>query len=245
MVQGRRTNLLKVASSVRIGFLAIMALGAAFAAPLYSAGRTSQDKETPKGGSPVPPSASSNKTVDQVKGKSDQDARATRTDSDSTPDSYRIGVEDELQISVWHEPELSMPVQVRPDGMITLPLVNDLSVVGLTTHELQATLSEKLKPFVNEPQVTVIVRNIRSRKVYLMGQVGKPGPYPLNGRKTVLQLITEAGGPSQFARTGSIYIIRTVNGQQTRLPFNYKKALSGKPDAGDISLLPGDMVVIP
>jgi len=223
----------------------MLALGATHASFVYAANQTSQDKETPKGGSPAPASGSSNKTADQGKAKSTSDASAIHPDSGSAPDSYRIGVEDELQISVWHEPELSMPVQVRPDGMITLPLVNDLSVVGLTTYELQATLSEKLKPFVNEPQVTVIVRNIRSRKVYLMGQVGKPGPYPLNGRKTVLQLITEAGGPSQFARTGSIYIIRTVNGQQTRLAFNYKKALSGKPDAGDIVLLPGDMIVIP
>jgi len=230
---------------VRIGFLAMLALGAAGPLLLSAAERQMQDKEAPKAGSPALPSSSSSKTGDQVKGKSEPDAPAMRLDPDSSADSYRIGVEDELQISVWHEPELSMPVQVRPDGMITLPLINDLPVVGLTTHELQTTLSEKLKPFVNEPQVTVIVRNIRSRKVYLMGQVGKPGPYLLNGRKTVLQLITEAGGPSQFARTGSIYVIRTVNGQQTRLQFNYKKALSGKPDAGNIELLPGDMVVIP
>jgi polysaccharide export outer membrane protein len=236
---------LKIVRSVRIGFLAISALGAAGPLLLGAAERQSQDKEAPKASSPAPPNTSSSKTGDQVKGKSNPDALGTRPDADPSADSYRIGVEDELQISVWHEPELSMPVQVRPDGMITLPLINDLPVVGLTTYELQATLSEKLKPFVNEPQVTVIVRNIRSRKVYLMGQVGKPGPYPLNGRKTVLQLITEAGGPSQFARTGSIYVMRTVNGQQTRLPFNYKKALSGKPDAGDIVLLPGDMVVIP
>jgi polysaccharide biosynthesis/export protein len=160
-------------------------------------------------------------------------------------DSYKIGIEDELQVSVWREPELSMPVQVRPDGMITLPLVDDLAVVGMTTKELQSILTTKLKPFVNEPQVTVIVRNIRSRKVHLVGQVAKPGPYPLNGRKTVLQLITEAGGLGQFAKGGSIYVMRTVNNRQTRLGFNYKKALSGKADAGDIELMPGDMVVVP
>lgn len=166
-------------------------------------------------------------------------------DADKAGESYSIGVGDDLQISVWHEPELSMPVQVRPDGMITLPLINDLSVVGLTTHQLQTLLTEKLKPFVNEPQVTVIVRNIKSRKVYLMGQVARPGPYPLNDRKTVLQLITEAGGPGQFAKSGSIYVLRTVDGKQIRLKFNYKKALAGKPDAGDVDLLPGDMVVVP
>jgi polysaccharide biosynthesis/export protein len=175
--------------------------------------------------------------------KPDSATKPAAPGSDS--DSYRIGIGDELQISVWREAELSMPVTVRPDGMITLPLINDLAVVGLSTHELQNVLGEKLKPFVNEPQVTVIVRTIHSRKVYLMGKVGKPGPYVLNEKKTVLELITEAGGPGPFAKTGSIYIIRTVNGQQTRLKFNYKKALAAKADAGDVELLPGDMVVIP
>jgi polysaccharide export outer membrane protein len=180
------------------------------------------------------------------KGKTPIGETAPRpVDASADLDSYKIGIEDELQVSVWREPELSMPVQVRPDGMITLPLVDDLAVVGMTTKELQSILTTKLKPFVNEPQVTVIVRNIRSRKVHLVGQVAKPGPYPLNGRKTVLQLITEAGGLGQFAKGGSIYVMRTVNNRPTRLGFNYKKALSGKADAGDIELMPGDMVVVP
>jgi polysaccharide export outer membrane protein len=166
-------------------------------------------------------------------------------EAEKTPDSYTIGIGDELQISVWRETELSGPVQVRPDGMITLPLINDIAVVGLSTHKLQALLTEKLKPYVNEPQVTVIVRSIHSRKVFLMGQVLRPGPYVLNEKKTVLELITEAGGPGQFAKTGSIYILRTVDGKQIRLKFNYKKALAGKPDSGDTELLPGDMVVVP
>jgi polysaccharide export outer membrane protein len=170
---------------------------------------------------------------------------ASQANAPADPDLYTIGIEDELQISVWHEAELSMPVQVRPDGMITLPLVNDIPVVGLTTKQLQALLTEKLKPFVNEPQVTVIVRSIRSRKVYLVGQVAKPGPYPLNGRKTILQLLTEAGGLGQFAKGGSIYVVRTVNGQQTHLKFNYKKALQGKADSGDVELEPGDMIIVP
>lgn len=172
-------------------------------------------------------------------------ANPSQANAPADPDLYTIGIEDELQISVWHEAELSMPVQVRPDGMITLPLINDVPVVGLTTKQLQALLTEKLKPFVNEPQVTVIVRSIRSRKVYLVGQVTKPGPYPLNGRKTILQLLTEAGGLGQFAKGGSIYVVRTVNGQQTRLKFNYKKALQGKADSGDVELEPGDMVIVP
>lgn len=156
---------------------------------------------------------------------------------------YRIGVEDELQISVWHEPELSTSAVVRPDGKITLPLLNDVVVTGLTTEELQKLLAEKLKPFVNEPQVIVIPRNIRSRKVYLVGQVSRQGAFPLNSTKTVLELIADAGGLSPFAKSSSIYVLRTENGKKIRIPFNYKKALSGK--EGNVLLLPGDTIVVP
>jgi polysaccharide biosynthesis/export protein len=160
--------------------------------------------------------------------------------------AYRIGIDDELQISVWKEPDLSGSVAVRPDGMITLPLVNDIRVVGLSTKELQSLLEEKLKGFVNEPQVTIIVRLMRSRRVYLIGSVGKQGPFPLTGNMTVLQLISEAGGLGPFAKSGSIHILRTVNGRQARIPFNYKKAIRGEGGKSeDIPLVPGDMVVVP
>ena len=160
--------------------------------------------------------------------------------------TYRIGIDDELQISVWKEPDLSGPVAVRPDGMITLPLVNDIRVVGLSTKELQSLLEEKLKGFVNEPQVTIIVRLMRSRRVYLIGSVGKQGPFPLTGNMTVLQLISEAGGLGPFAKSGSIHILRIVNGRQARIPFNYKKAIRGEGGKSeDIPLVPGDMVVVP
>lgn len=158
---------------------------------------------------------------------------------------YRIGVEDELGISVWHESELSNNVVVRPDGMITLPLLNDLKVTGLTTKELQDLLTDRLKDFVKEPQVTVIVRQIRSRKIYLIGEVVHPGTYQLNNSKTVLQLLAEAGGPGPYAKVGSIYVIRQKEGGQTRLPFHYKKAMSGSRASDDIALQPGDMVVVP
>src|SRR5574341_1073799 len=120
--------------------------------------------------------------------------------------AYRVGVEDDLFISVWREPELSIPVTVRPDGMITLPLVNDVKVEGLSTEELQNVLTEKLKAYVNDPQITVTVRAIRSRKVFLVGQVTRAGVYSINGQKTVLQLLAEAGGLGTFAKTKGIYI---------------------------------------
>lgn len=160
------------------------------------------------------------------------------------PYAYEIGVEDELSIVVWREPELSGSAVVRPDGKITLPLINDIQVLGLKTTELQSLLTEKLKAFVNEPQVTVIVKAIKSRKVYLMGQVSKQGPYPITGRKTVLGLIAEAGGLGTFAKGNSIYVLREVGDKQIRIPFRYKKALAGEKNA-DVELFPGDVVVVP
>jgi len=159
------------------------------------------------------------------------------------PAGYRVGVDDELVISVWHEPEFSQSVVVRPDGMITLPLLNDIKVVGLSTEELRALMTEKLKTLVNDPQVTIIVKSIKSMIVFLAGSVAKQGMYPLTSGMTALQLITQAGGLGPFAKGGSIYILRTVNGKETRIPFNYKKALKGQ--GSDPVLQTGDMVVVP
>lgn len=157
--------------------------------------------------------------------------------------TYIIGVEDELQISVWREPELSTTVVVRPDGMITLPLINDVKAVGLKTDEMQNVLMDKLKNFVNEPQVTVVVRSIRSRKVYLVGEVGHQGSFPINGDMTALELLAEAGGIGPFAKANSIYILREQNGKKIRIPFHYKKAVAGKSE--NVTLQPGDVVVVP
>jgi polysaccharide biosynthesis/export protein len=157
--------------------------------------------------------------------------------------TYIIGVEDELQISVWREPELSTSVVVRPDGMITLPLINDVKAVGLKTEELQNVLMEKLKNFVNEPQVTVIVRSIRSRKVYLVGEVGHQGTFTINGDMTALELLAAAGGVGPFAKADAIYILREQNGKKIRIPFHYKKAVAGKSE--NVTLQPGDVVVVP
>ncbi len=178
--------------------------------------------------------------------KTSNQASAAQADSNAIPKlptDYRIGPEDELMISVWHEPELSQAVVVRPDGLITLPLLNELKVLGLTTDELQALLTEKLKTLVNDPQVTVIVKAVHSRNVFVVGNVAKQGVYPLGGKKTVLELIAEAGGLGPFAKTRSIYILRKIDGKEIRIPFNYKKALAGKSDNPE--LFPGDMVVVP
>ena len=121
---------------------------------------------------------------------------ATQSSSeDKADESYIIGIADELKISVWKEPDLSGPVVVRPDGMITLPVIDDVYVLGLTTSPVQDLLTEKLKSVVEQPEVTVIVQNIRSRKVYLVGQVGHPGAVSLTAHETVLQILAESGGP--------------------------------------------------
>ena len=158
------------------------------------------------------------------------------------PNAYRLGPEDELTISVWHEPELSQGVTVRPDGAITLPLLNDVKVAGMTTQEVQALLTDKMKDLVNDPQVTVIVKAIKSQKVFLIGQVAKQGAYPLAGQ-TTLELIAEAGGLGPFAKKGSIYVLRKANGKETRIPFNFKQAVSGK--GNNPALQSGDVVVVP
>jgi len=160
------------------------------------------------------------------------------------PKTYEIGLADQLMISVWKEPELSMSVVVRPDGMITLPLVNEVRVLGLKPIELQQLLTEKLKPFVSEPQVTVIVQQIRSRKVYLTGNVSKQGAVGLEGGETAMQVLAAAGGLNPFAKADSIYILRKENGKQVRIPFQYKKALKGQAK-DDVVLQPGDVIVVP
>ena len=156
---------------------------------------------------------------------------------------YIVGVADSLLISVWKEPDFSGPVVVRPDGIITVPVVGDIHVAGMTTLQVQDVLTEKLKAVVTEPQVTVVVREIKSRKVYLVGKVGRPGTVLLGGHETVLQIIAEAGGPGQFSKPEKMYVLRTVGGHQKRIPFNYKKVIAGV--APDLELEVDDVVVVP
>ncbi len=159
--------------------------------------------------------------------------------------SYVIGEEDQLNINVWKEPEITRTVPVRPDGKISLPLINDVQASGLTPSQLALSITERLRKFIAEPQVTVIVTQINSRRVYIMGEVSRPGAYPLLPNMTVLQALSSAGGFSQFANLKGIYVLRAENGKQTKFPFNYKDVIKGQRAEQNIILKPGDTIVVP
>jgi polysaccharide export outer membrane protein len=158
---------------------------------------------------------------------------------------YRIGAQDVLTISVWKEPEITRTVPVRPDGKISLPLLNDVQAAGLTPMELAANITSGLKKFIADPQVTVIVTEINSRHFYVLGEVGRPGAYPLLPGMTVLQALSGAGGFSQWANLNEIYVLRDEGGKQVRYPFKYKDVLRGKRTEQNIELKPGDTIVVP
>jgi polysaccharide biosynthesis/export protein len=159
------------------------------------------------------------------------------------PERYVIGAEDSLQITVWKEPTLSGTIPVRPDGMISMVLVGDLRAAGLTPMALGADISQRLKKYIQDPVVTVVVLGVNSQRIFTVGEVNKVGPLMMTPGMTVLQAIVSAGGLSQFANSKKIYILRTVNGKEQKLPFNYKQALKG--DNQGITLLPGDTIVVP
>jgi len=159
--------------------------------------------------------------------------------------NYIIGAQDVLDISVWKEPEVSRVVPVRPDGKISLPLLNDVQAAGLTPAALAAQITESLKKYVTNPQVTVIVTTINSQRVYLLGEVTRPGAFPMIPGMTVLQAVSSGGGFTQFARTKNIYVLRMENGKQVKYPFNYKEVIGGKKPEQDILLKAGDTIVIP
>ena len=164
----------------------------------------------------------------------------------TVPSDYRIGSGDVLQVSVWKEPEVSVPsVAVRADGKITLPLVKDVEVAGLTPAELEKLLAERLSKFIPGADVTVIVQQIHSRKLYLVGAIRTVGSIDLRGEMTVLQAIAQAGGLTEYAKRKEIYILRRDNGRQVKLPFNYEAVIKGESMDQNFALLPNDMIVVP
>jgi len=163
----------------------------------------------------------------------------------TTDPNYIIGAQDVLDISVWKEPEITRTVPVRPDGKISLPLLNDVQAAGLTPAQLTAEITTSLKKFVTDPEVTVIVEQINSQRVYILGEVTRPGAYPMLPGMTVLQALSSAGGFTQFANEKKMYVLRRVNGNQQKYYFNYKDVLNGKRADENIALRAGDTIVVP
>lgn len=169
-------------------------------------------------------------------------AAAAAAAPETSPD-YKIGPQDVLRIDVWKEPEISRTIPVRPDGKVSLPLLNDVQAAGLTSVQLANVIRDGLTKYITSPQVTVIVTEINSRRVYCTGEVTKPGALSLLPAMTALQAISSCGGFTQFAKMKGVYILRNENGQQVKHPFNYKEVIRGK--AEDVPLQPGDVIVVP
>ncbi len=174
----------------------------------------------------------------------DSELNRTHLQKPTTPvTDYLIGNGDILQISVWGEPQMDHSVTVRPDGKISLPLINDVTVTGLSVAETQVLLRDKLTQFLKRPQVSVLVSEVHSKLIYVTGEVQHPGAYALTSPTNVIQLVTRAGGVTDFAKSKRAYVLRQPDGQ--RLPVNLKAVLQGHHTEQNIELSSGDTVVVP
>ncbi len=160
------------------------------------------------------------------------------------PKDYLIGVEDILSVVFWRDKDLSADVVVRPDGKISLPMLNDVAAAGMTPEQLAAAVQNAAMKFIRDPGATVIVKEIRSRKVYVIGEVIKPGAFPLGADVSVMQIIAEAGGFLDTADKGDVVVVRVENGQERRYKFNYNDVVRGRNVQQNIRLLPGDTVLV-
>jgi polysaccharide biosynthesis/export protein len=163
----------------------------------------------------------------------------------TVPGDYVIGPDDILTIVFWREKDLSSEVAVRPDGKISLPLLNDVEAAGLTPEELRLRVTAAAQKLIEEPTVSVVVKQINSRRVFITGQVAKPGPYPLSGPTTVVQLLAIAGGVLEYADDKNIAIVRTENGKPVSLRFNYDQFKKRRNLEQNIELKPGDTIIVP
>jgi len=183
---------------------------------------------------------SSTQKGDAIPGDDKTSGRTTTTSS-----TYVIGPEDVLDIAVWKEPDVSRVVPVRPDGRISLPLINDVQAAGFSPEQLAATVAEKLGKFITKPQVTIIVTAINSQRVFVVGEVLRAGAFPLLPGMTVLQALSSAGGFTTFADVRKIHVMRQRDGKQVQMPFNYRDVLRGDKPEQNITLEPGDTIVVP
>lgn len=171
-----------------------------------------------------------------------QPAQGTRAHDNA----YVIGNDDKLAISVWKEPDLTKSIPVRSDGKISLPLVGEIEAAGRTPLQLESDISSRLKNYITVPEVTVIVEQINSKKYNILGQIGRPGAYPLTLSTTIMDAIAAAGGFKDFAKSKGVYILRlNPDGTQTRLNFNYKDFIKGKNLSQNVKIEPQDTIIVP
>jgi polysaccharide export outer membrane protein len=172
------------------------------------------------------------------------DTSAPAADKQALAESYVIGASDVLAVTVFKEPTLSGSILVRPDGMISMPLVGEVEASGKTPLQLAEEVTAKLKKYVQDPNVSVVVSQINSKKVFLIGEINKTGPVELTPGMTLLEAIASAGGLTQFANSRKMYILRNENGNHLKIPLQYKQALDGY-GAFNLTLKPGDTIVVP
>lgn len=172
------------------------------------------------------------------------DAMASAPAASATGPEYVIGPDDVLHVAVWKEADLTATLPVRPDGKISLPLLNDVQAAGLTPMQLASSLTEKLKKYLADPRVTVVVAQINSKRIYMVGEVARTGAMPMLPNMTVLQALSTAG-LTQFANTKKIYVMRNQDGKQVKMPVNYRKLVKGQDVDRNYVLRPGDTIVVP
>jgi len=161
------------------------------------------------------------------------------------PPGYVIGPEDVLTFVFWREKDLSGDVIVRPDGRISLPLLNEFEAAGLTPDQLREKVMSAADKYIQDPNLTVVVKQINSRRVFITGMVNKPGPYSLMASTTIVQLIALAGGLQDYAKKKDIVVMRTEGGRAVRFKFNYAEVIEGKKLDQNIELKPGDTIIVP
>lgn len=202
---------------MKLGFLLMLGL---LASPVLCSAQTQEPAVTPPAAAaPAPPPEASN-------------------------DTYVIGSNDVLTVTVWKEPTLSSSLLVRPDGMISIPLIGDVQAAGITPLRLADQISAKLKKYVQDPNVSVVIAQIHSKVVYMIGEVGHTGPVEMTPNMTLLEAISSAGGLTEFANKKKIYVLRDVEGKRQRIAVHYKQALAGDLSF-DLPLKPGDTIVVP
>lgn len=213
-------------------------------ASCVAAGLTAQTQQVRLVGQDLARSGPST-TLAAPRAASDPTASSAGDRTHVTPADYVVGSGDVLSLVVWHEKELSTSVMVRPDGKVTVPLVGELQVAGLSPAQVESLVRDRLSTILVNPQVWVSVAEVRSRMVYITGEVARPGAYPLNNRLDVLQLIAQAGGLTEFAKRKKIRIVHAGESYASSEPINYSKLFVSTPQGRQYLLAPGDTVVIP